>query len=94
MFSIWIIYAISTSQKLLSNKLTAFLSKISLEMYLAQMFAFRGVQLLHLENIVSNETWLYVLTSFLTLAVVIPFTYITKTFIVDKIVDRLTVVKG
>lgn len=91
MYSIWIIYAISTSPKFMDNKLTSFLSRISLEMYLAQMFAFRGVQLLHLENYVSNETWLYVITCILTLAVVIPFTYITKTFIVDKIVDRITV---
>lgn len=94
MFSIWIMYAISSTDVFLNNKVTCFLSKISLEMYLAQMVAFRGIQLLHLENFVSNEIWLYVLTSILTLAVVIPFTYITKTFIVDKIVDRLTVAKG
>lgn len=92
-FSTWIIYAISTNNLFLNNKITSFLSKISLEMYLAQMFAFRGVQLLHLENYVSNATLLYILTSILTLAVVIPFTYITKTFIVDKIVSRLPVAR-
>lgn len=91
MFSIWVIYAISSKDVVLNNKATRFLSKISLEMYLAQMFAFRGVQLLHLENYISNETWLYIVTSLLTLAVVIPFTYITKTYIVDMLVKRLTV---
>lgn len=63
MFSIWIMYAISSKDVVLNNKATRFLSKISLEMYLAQMFAFRGVQLLHLENYISNETLLYILTS-------------------------------
>lgn len=89
MFSIWIMYALFSKDVFLNNKLTRILSTISLEMYLAQMVAFRGVQFLHLEKYVSNETWLYALTSFLTLIVVILFTYITKTFIVDKIVSRL-----
>lgn len=93
-FSIWIVYAISTKDVILNNRATSFLSKISLEMYLAQMFAFRGVQLLHLENYFTNDTWLYISVSLLTLAIVIPFTYVTKVFIVDKLVNRFIVPKA
>lgn len=89
MFSIWIMYAISSKDVFLNNRLTRFLSAISLEMYLAQMVAFRGVQLLHIENYISNETLLFIMTVILTLLVVVPFTYISKTFIVDKIVRRI-----
>lgn len=94
MFSIWVVYAISTKDVILNNRVTRFLSKISLEMYLAQMIAFRAVQMLHLENYISNDTMLYAITAVLTLVVVVPFTYITKTFIVDKIVNRFSLAKA
>ena len=88
-FAIWVFYAISTNSKFLNNKLTNFLSKISMEMYLAQMVVFRGIQLLHPERVVHNDTLLYIVVSLLTLILLVPFTYITKYYIVDKIVDKL-----
>lgn len=88
-FSIWLMFAISTNSAILSNKVTRFLSKISLEMYLAQMFIFRGIQMAHLENYISNDTLLYILVAFFTVVLLIPFTYITKFYIVEKIVDKI-----
>jgi peptidoglycan/LPS O-acetylase OafA/YrhL len=88
-FSIWLFYAISTDSIFLNNKLTNFLSKISMEIYLAQMFIFRGVQMLHPEHYIQNDTLLYVTVSLLTLILLVPFTYITKYYIVDKVVDKL-----
>lgn len=40
----WLIYAISVKSPILSNRVTKYLSGISLELYLAQMFVFRAVE--------------------------------------------------
>ena len=40
----WLMYAISVKSPILSNKLVKYLSGISLELYLAQMFIFRVVE--------------------------------------------------
>lgn len=89
MFSVWVLYAISSDNAFLNNKLTNFLSKISMEMYLAQMVVFRGIQMLHPERYIQNDTSLYIVVSLLTIVLLVPFTYITKNYIVDKIVDRI-----
>lgn len=89
-FAIWIFYAISINSKFLNNKFTNFLSGISMEMYLAQMVVFRGIQMLHPERYIQNDTVLYIVVSLLTLVLLVPFTYITKNFIVDKVVDKIT----
>ena len=60
-----------------------------MEMYLAQMVVFRGIQMMHLERIVQNDTMLYIAVSLLTVVLLVPFTYITKFYIVDKVVDKL-----
>lgn len=44
LFLAWLWYAISVNSKILSNKLTRFLSGISLELYLAQMVIFRVIE--------------------------------------------------
>lgn len=89
-FSIWVLYAISYNSRFLNNKLTNFLSDISMEMYLAQMVVFRGVQMLHPERYIQNDTVLYIVVSLLTLGLLVPFTYITRNYIVDRIVDKIT----
>ncbi len=89
MFSVWVIYAISTNSMFLNNKFTNFLSKISMEMYLAQMVVFRGIMMIHPERYIQNDTILYVAVSLATLVLLIPFTYITKYYIVDKVVDKI-----
>ena len=44
LFLPWLIYAISVESRILNNKVTYYLSGISLEMYLAQMLLFRVVE--------------------------------------------------
>lgn len=88
-FSIWVFYAISTNSMFLNNMFANFLSGISMEMYLAQMIVFRGVQMLHPEKYIQNDTLLYIVVSLLTLVLLVPFTYITKKYVVDKVVNRL-----
>ena len=47
LFLPWIMYAISVGSKVLSNRAMKYLSNISLELYLAQMVIFRGVEKAH-----------------------------------------------
>lgn len=88
-FATWVFYAISINSKFLNNKFTRFLSGISMEMYLAQMVVFRGVQMLHPERYIQNDTILFIIVSLITLILLVPFTYITKNYIVDKVVDKI-----
>ena len=41
---VWIVYAIGCDSKVLANKLTGFISSISLEIYLAHMFVYRLIK--------------------------------------------------
>lgn len=43
----WLMYAISVESKILSNRIMSYLSVISLELYLAQMVIFRGVEIMN-----------------------------------------------
>lgn len=47
LFLPWLIYAISTDSPLLHNRVTHYISGISLELYLAQMVVFRALEKLH-----------------------------------------------
>ena len=44
LFLPWLMYAISVDSKILSNKVMKYLSRISLELYLAQMVIFRVIE--------------------------------------------------
>lgn len=48
LFCLWLAYAIGADNKFLASKFMRFFSKISMEMYLAQMVIFRVVEKLHL----------------------------------------------
>ncbi|ORU01447.1 protein of unknown function DUF33 [Anaerovibrio sp. JC8] len=50
----WLIYSISVESRILSNSVMKYLSGISLELYLAQMVIFRGVEKLHGLYILGN----------------------------------------
>lgn len=54
-FVFWMLYAISFDSKALNNKVTNFISKISLEMYLSHMFLFRIINKLEFENHITNR---------------------------------------
>lgn len=76
--AVWLIYAIGTEGKVLNNKITKYLSGISMEIYLCHMMAFRGVEILHLSRIITQPDLLYWLTCILTLGGAIFFSHIVK----------------
>lgn len=83
MYALWTIYAISeiSSQRtwtLLNNKVMAFLSGISMEIYLCHMFIFRIVEKGHLENHIGNAVVNYWLTCVLVLCGAISFALMWK----------------
>lgn len=79
-FTAWLVYAIGANDRALSNRLTAYLSGISMEIYLCHMMFYRVVERLHLELLVANRDMLYVLTVLLTLAGAIVFSHVVKKF--------------
>lgn len=93
LFSLWLVYAIGSHTKFLSNKILKYLSNISMEIYLAHMVIFRVVEKFHLENYIHQNDILYVLTALLTLCGVICFAHIVKFYIINKIIDRFVVNK-
>ncbi len=76
--AVWLIYAIGTEGKILNNKITKYLSGISMEIYLCHMMAFRGVEMLHLSRYITQPDMLYWLTCILTLGGAIAFSHIVK----------------
>lgn len=76
--ALWLCYAIGTEGCILNNKVTHYLSNISMEIYLCHMMAFRGVEMLHLSQYIQQPDLLYLLTCMLTLAVAIVFSHVTK----------------
>ena len=75
---LWLIYAIGSEGCILNNKVTHYLSNISMEVYLCHMMAFRGIELLHLSKHIQQPDILYWLTCILTLTVAIVFSHIAK----------------
>ena len=72
-FSLWLCYAIGCRSAVLSNRITDFFSKLSLEIYLSHMLLFRVVELIRLERWISNVWLLYTVNFVLTLAATIGF---------------------
>ncbi len=67
-FSIVVIsYGISFESLLLDNKVTLFISKISLNIYLSHMFIYRILERISLNNIFDNEYLSYILTCIIVL---------------------------
>ena len=75
---LWLCYAIGTEGCILNNKVTHYLSNISMEVYLCHMMAFRGVEMLHLPKYVQQPDVLYWLTCVLTIAVAVIFSHVAK----------------
>ena len=77
LYCMWLSYAIGSDSNFLSTKLMKFISGISMEMYLAQMVIFRGVEKLHLLYMFGNSGiggWIsYLLTFVLTVLGLICF---------------------
>lgn len=75
---LWLCYAIGSEGCLLNNKMTRYMSNISMEVYLCHMMAFRGIEMLHLSRYIQQPDILYWFTCILTLAVAIAFSHMAK----------------
>ena len=88
LFSVWLIYAVGTNTWALNNRFTKYISKISLEIYLCHMMAFRVVEKVHLENMIGNKDLLYVLTFLITLIGAIVFSHVVKFYLFPRTIDK------
>ena len=88
LFALWLVYAVGSNDKVLNNRVAKYLSSISMEIYLSHMFVYRAVEKAHLENYISNNNALYIVTSLLTIAGVICFAHVSKFYVVQPIMKR------
>lgn len=91
MFTLWLLYAIGSTDLVLNNKIVKYLSTISMEIYLAHMVIYRVVEKIHIENYIQQNDILYIVTALLTIVGVICFAHVMKFYIVNKIIDRIQI---
>lgn len=77
-FTLWLCYSIGTNSRILNNRVVRFLSSISLEMYLAQMFIFRLIEKTGLMKILGSSLASYVIIWLLEILGLIAFILIWK----------------
>lgn len=75
-FSLWLCISIGIDNKILDNRITKFISGISMEMYLSHMIIFRIIEKLHLTKLFNNNYISYIVTSCLVIIGVIIFAVI------------------
>ena len=88
-FTLWLVYAMGSSDFVLNNKVVKYLSGISMEIYLAHMLIFRVVEKVHLENYIGQNDVLYVTTLLLTIIGVVCFAHVMKFYILKPVVTKL-----
>ena len=89
LFSAWLVYAIGSKDVVLNNCMTKYLSGISMEIYLSHMLVYRVVEKIHLENFISYNNALYIVTSLLTIIGVICFAHVMKYHILQPMMKRI-----
>ncbi len=80
-FLLWLIYAIGTEGKILNNKVTVFISSISMEIYLCHMVIFRVVEKAKLTAVAGENIWSYIITIILVIGGSIIFALCAKWFL-------------
>jgi len=88
LYAAWLCYALGTSQWLLNNRVTAYLSDISMEIYLCHMVLFRVVEKMHIETFVTDGNLNYIITLFMTFVGAIIFSHVAKYWILPRIMNR------
>lgn len=73
-----VVYAIISRGGVLENRITKFLSSISMEIYLCHMLIFRILEKLKLTNIAGNDLWSYIITFVFTIIGAVIFTLVIK----------------
>lgn len=90
-FASWLIFAIIDSNNIfLDNRITKFISYLSLEMYLSHMIIFRIVEKIGLTRVFNNSYLSYAFCSFLVITGVILFSFLAKKLLIivkNKIVN-------
>lgn len=84
----YVIYAMGNAPKWLYNRVTRYLSGISLEIYLCHMVMFRVVEKLHLGNYIADIHLNYAVTSVLTIGLAICFSHYVKKEL-DKWMEKI-----
>lgn len=80
-FLLCLIYAIGTEGKILNNKVTTFISSISMEIYLSHMVIFRVVERIKLTTVAGGNIWSYIITVILVIGGSIIFALCAKWFL-------------
>lgn len=80
-FASWIVYAIGSTSSVLSNKITRFISGISMEIYLCHMVVFRIVEKMKLLYLLGNGWIAYIIVSLLVIIGSIVFSIGLKWFV-------------
>lgn len=83
-YASWNVLCIAKEPKIFCNKLTKFLSDISMEIYLLHMIVFRVVEKVHLENYIDNSQFLFVAYTIAVLTLVVVASWVTHFYILPK----------
>ncbi len=83
-YALYLIYAINSNGKLLNNKITKFLSKISFEIYLCHMLIFRLIEKMNLLYLFGNS-----ILSFIVTCILVTIGAIFFSIIVQKIIAKI-----
>lgn len=78
LFMLWLMYAISVNSNILSNKVTRYISGISLELYLAQMLIFRMLEKINGLYLLGHGWYGFILSWIMIIAGLIAFIEIWK----------------
>ena len=89
LFSLWLAYAVGSSDCVLNNRVAKYVSGISMEVYLAHMVVYRVVEKLRLEDFIGQRDALYAVVSLLTLLGAVCFAHVVKYWVVDKAMARV-----
>lgn len=85
----WLCYAIGTNGIVLNNRITKYLSGISMEIYLCHMACFRVVGYLHLPNYIDNIYAVYFVSCALTILIAIVVSHVSKYYILPFVSTSL-----
>lgn len=78
MFSVWLMYAISTEGKILNNRVFKFISSVSMEIYLCHMIIFRGLEKTKVLSLFGSGAVGYVLSVIVVLGGAVCFSIIVS----------------
>lgn len=85
LFGSWLIYAVSSEDSILNNRITKFVNGISMEIYLCHMMIYRAVEHLHLERFVDNADFHYMATCLIVIVGAVLFAWGMKKFVLVRI---------